>query len=206
MQDINEIKERFKEVIAYSQGIQNPEVDELFQKWFKAKEYFIKAMNHELIYESPHKMTFSLDAKDKLFRIDVFVDIVNERWNNEDLADFIYYMRDSFFDNITTEDYEYKGQIIKKGTKLIRAFKYFEEDKYVLTEIQNHASRIIQEDKIEGTLCLSVHPLDYLSASENTYNWRSCHALDGDYRSGNLSYMVDNSTILCYLKADNDEL
>ena len=28
---------------------------------------------------------------------------------------------------------------------------------------------------------------DYLSLSENAFNWRSCHALDGEYRAGNLS-------------------
>jgi hypothetical protein len=49
--------------------------------------------------------------------------------------------------------------------------------------------------------------LDYLSSSENTYNWRSCHALDGEYRAGNLSYMLDKSTVICYLKgSDNVKL
>ena len=63
---------------------------------------------------------------------------------------------------------------------------------------------MIQEDTVTGTLCFSVHPLDYLSSSENTYNWRSCHALDGEYCAGNLSYMVDKSTVICYLKGANN--
>lgn len=45
--------------------------------------------------------------------------------------------------------------------KLVKAFKYFEENSRSLEDIQNYASRIIQEDKIEGTLCFSVHPLDF---------------------------------------------
>ena len=49
-----------------------------------------------------------------------------------------------------------------------------------------------------------MHPLDYLSLSENTYNWRSCHSLDGEYRAGNLSYMMDKSTVICYLKSNDD--
>lgn len=77
----------------------------------------------------------------------------------------------------------------------------------MLDDIQTRASQIIQENVITGTLCFSVHPLDYLSSSENTYNWRSCHALDGEYRAGNLSYMLDKSTVICYLKgADNVKL
>ena len=62
--------------------------------------------------------------------------------------------------------------------------------------------QIIQENTITGTLCFSVHPLDFLSSSENTHNWRSCHSLDGEYRGGNLSYMVDDCTFMCYLRSD----
>lgn len=85
--------------------------------------------------------------------------------------------------------------------KIIRAFKYFCEDKEILNEIQSIASMMIQNDKVSGILCMSVHPLDFLSVSENAHNWRSCHALDGEYRAGNLNYMADNSTVICYLKS-----
>ena len=87
--------------------------------------------------------------------------------------------------------------------KVIKAFKFFEKNPKKLEDLQNAASMLIQEDKITGVLCLSVHPLDYISASENCHSWHSCHALDGDYRAGNLSYMVDKHTIMCYLRADN---
>ena len=72
--------------------------------------------------------------------------------------------------------------------------------------MQDYASNYIQENKIKGTLCFSVHPLDFLSSSENSYNWRSCHALDGEYRAGNLSYMVDTTTFMVYLKGTGDKL
>jgi hypothetical protein len=202
----DEIKDQFKQVISYSQGITDPKVDRLFDQWLEAKRDFIEAMDGKLIYESPEKITFSLDQKERQSRIDDFISIVESRWDNYKLANFISDMRDGFFNNMVLYDYEINGHTIKKGMKLIKAFKFFEEDKNALTDIQNYASRIIQEDKIEGTLCLSVHPLDYLSASENTYNWRSCHALDGEYRSGNLSYMVDSSTMICYLKSDREEM
>ena len=91
-------------------------------------------------------------------------------------------INNSFYDNIVT-DSDYSPA--PKGMKLVRAFKYFEKNKIVLEEIQNLASRYLQEDKVKGTLCFSVHPLDFLSLSENTYNWRSCHSLDGEYRAGN---------------------
>ena len=96
------------------------------------------------------------------------------------------------------------GKKIQAGTKIVKSFKYFIEHQDLLFDIQNKASEIIQKDKIEGYLTFSVHPLDFLSSSENTFNWRSCHALDGEYRAGNLSYMLDSSTIMVYLKAEQD--
>ena len=85
--------------------------------------------------------------------------------------------------------------------KISRALRFFYDDP---TEIQIAMSRILQEDKITGTLCFSVHPLDFLSLSENNSNWRSCHSLDGDYRAGNLSYMVDKCTMIAYLRHDSE--
>lgn len=63
----------------------------------------------------------------------------------------------------------------------------------------------MQENKIEGYIYLSVDPRDFLTLSENNSNWRSCHTLDGDYRAGNLSYMVDETTIVAYIANDKPE-
>ena len=131
-------------------------------------------------------------------RIDDFIEFISTNCYNPDLAAFIEKNADTFFENkVSHED---KMMSIPKGMKLVKSFSHFIKDKEMLTYIQNRASQIIQEDKVEGTLCFSVHPLDFLSVSENTYNWRSCHALDGDYRTGNLSYMMDKITCVCYIK------
>ena len=86
----------------------------------------------------------------------------------------------------------------------MKALKFFIDNEGALRHYQDRISNIIQANSFSGILCLSIHPLDYLSSSENMSNWRSCHALDGEYAAGNLSYMTDPSTIICYLKS-NDE-
>ena len=198
---ITDIKEAFSKVITYSQGIPNPKIDALFEDWYEAKRQFIEDWNGNFIYEFPEPVTFELAAEEKEERLNSFIAMLDEQYCNIDLINFIAFNKDSFFCNHLKKDYVMNnGDKIVKGTKFVKAFKYFEDDLATLTEIQNQASMIIQEDKVSGTLCLSVHPLDFLSASENTYQWRSCHALDGDYRVGNLSYMVDKSTVICYLK------
>ena len=203
--NLSKIKEDFNKVIAFSQGIPDPKTDRLFDTWLQSKERFIEAFGGQYIYEWPEKIYFELGEKEKHKRVIDFIDLVANMWGYENLADFIEAQEDGFFKNLTIEDYELNGKIIRKGTKLVRAFKYFVPEGRGLTDIQNEASRIIQEDRIGGRLCISVHPLDYLSSSETTYNWRSCHSLDGEYRAGNLSYMTDRSTLVCYLKADEDD-
>lgn len=206
--NLSNIQEDFNSVIRYSQDIPNPKTDKLFNTWLESKANFIELFKGEYIYEFPEKVSFDLGPKEKHDRVIRFAGQVESMYGYSQLAEFIEKQEKGFFQNLTVEDYTtWSGKVIKKGTKLVKAFKNFIENETTLVNIQNEASRIIQEDRIEGTLCLSVHPLDFLSLSENTYNWRSCHSLDGEYRAGNLSYMMDKHTLVCYLKgADNVEL
>lgn len=198
-----DIKEQFKSVISYSQGIPDPQVDYLFREWEKKKSRFIKRFGG-LVYEWPEPIEFTLDPKEKRTRAMEFANSVSDTYNNPELAEFIDENLDTFFENKVSKSL---GEKIPEGMKLIKAFKFFENNKATLRSIQDCASQLIQENKIKGTLCFSVHPLDFLSSSENTYNWRSCHALDGEYRAGNLSYMIDDATFMVYLKgADNQHL
>lgn len=207
MTEFETIKEQFKEVIRYSQHIEDPKVDELFEIWYEKKKKFIDAMGGQLVYELPEKLSFELDQKEKANRINEFIEAVYYTWHNEELSDFLHANREGFFSNQVVQSHTTsKGVTVPTGMKLVKSFKFFESDQISLEQLQNKASMIIQEDKIEGKLCFSVHPLDFLSSSENTYNWRSCHALDGEYRAGNLSYMVDSSTIMVYLKSDKGDV
>lgn len=173
-------------------------------EWYVNKKKYIDLFGGKLIYELPEPITFEVDNISKITKVTEFCDLVADTYGYQSLADFIYDNKDNFFTNIVNKDTHYKDFVIPKGMKIIKAFKYFVDDKEKLIEIQNKASMLIQEDKTTGTLCFSVHPLDYLSSSENTYNWQSCHSLDGQYRTGNLSYMADKSTIVCYLKGSDN--
>ena len=202
--NLQEIKEQVKKVIEHSQGIPQVDVDWLIDKWYESKKFFIENFGDKCIYEIEKPIQFHLSEHERKKRLDEFISLLKYTYELTDLVDFICANIEGFYTNSVCEDYIYKDKKIPKGMKLVRAFKYFEEEKIILDDIQTRASRIIQEDKVEGVLCLSVHPLDFLSSSMNTYNWRSCHALDGEYRAGNLSYMVDESTIICYVRGAND--
>lgn len=207
-ENIKHIQSQFNEVISHSQDF-CPDTDELFARWYEAKRDFIEAFGGDLIWECPDKVTFELSQADKNVRLDEFISKISNTFENDALAMFLEDNRAGFFKNEVVEGGTVRmgdGDIVDVpvGMKLIKAFKYFESDPLTLKDLQTHASMIIQEDKVSGTLCISVHPLDFLSSSENTYNWRSCHSLDGEYRAGNFSYMMDSSTVICYLKGAED--
>lgn len=196
MIDIEALKTQVTQVISYSQNIPNPQVDVLIERWYRQKQRFIEMFGGQLIVELG-EVEFHLSPQMRDNRINDFIDRLVNNYQHEELAKFVSDNRNGFFDNRVIKDY----QKIPRGMKLIRAFRYFEsENKALLERLQNEASVILQEDKIKGTLCVSVHPLDFLSSSENAYKWRSCHALDGEYRSGNLSYMCDSATFMVYVR------
>ena len=66
-------------------------------------------------------------------------------------------------------------------------------------------SQYLNRKTFHGTLCLSIHPLDYMSMSDNGYNWSSCMGWvdgDGDYRVGTLEMMNSPLVVVAYLKGE----
>ena len=200
--DIASIKEQFKKIITYSQGIPEPQIDSLFERWAQAKERFIEMFDGELIYEIPFELNFELEEQSKDIKFYDFLEKIEKTYRNIDLSEFLDRNKNGFFNNQVVQSVD---PLIPVGMKLIKAMKYFEGNENTLRRIQDEASHIVQQKMISGKLCFSIHPLDFLSLSENDYNWHSCHSLDGDFRSGNLSYMLDECTVICYLKG-NDEV
>lgn len=160
-----------------------------------------------LIYEHPETVTVSLNKEITERRLETFIEWVDSVC--PDVASFIYLNREGLYDNKVVSSMAVpNSQIwIPEGMKIGKALKFFSSvcDPDYLEQIRLELSRIIQENNVTGRLCLSVHPLDYLSVSENNHNWRSCHALDGEYRAGNLSYMFDKCTVVAYLKSEKED-
>ena len=202
--DRQNIEEQVKRVLQYSQNVNNPKITELMDNWETNKKKFFKAFGNKLIYEFDDPVSLELNPTVKEQKVVDFAHMIVTKWKNQALAEFVMEQEDGFFDNRVVSDWTLpSGKIITKGTKLLRSFKHFLEDR-ALHDVQTEASRVIQENKIEGKLCISIHPLDFLSSSENIYNWRSCHALDGEFRAGNLSYIGDGATFVCYIKGAED--
>lgn len=206
--EILAMRDKVKTVIEQTQHHDASKIDLLLDTWVQKKKNFLEAFDWQMTYELPEvvEAALSKDALDKLL-----VDFLACFWeyDNDEISaakDYLLFEKDGFFENKVVKEYRYKDIIVPEGSKLLKGLKYFITDKDKLSYWQDEASRIIQQAKVSGVLCISVNPLDFLTSSENAHNWRSCHALDGDFRAGNLSYIVDSATVICYLRATNPEM
>lgn len=99
--------------------------------------------------------------------------------------------------------------IIKTLRKVFKLFNV-EESKVLIQlvdEMATEKSKLINKTKEDAILCISVHPMDFLTASDNNTNWQSCFSFkeNGDYKLGTLSAMVSNSTFIAYIKSKNTD-
>lgn len=63
-------------------------------------------------------------------------------------------------------------------------------------------STMLQNKYVDGTLCLSIHPLDFMTMSDNDNNWNSCMRWQdggGDYRAGTVECMNSPYILVAYL-------
>ena len=66
-------------------------------------------------------------------------------------------------------------------------------------------SQFLNQKKLEGTLCLSIHPLDYMTMSNNDCGWDSCMTWQprGDYCHGTVEMMNSEAVVVAYLEASD---
>jgi hypothetical protein len=102
---------------------------------------------------------------------------------------------------------------IQPGTKIIKAWgkviDYFKDDYpfnlKVFEEFKKKYAIIMTEKKITTTFCISIHPMDYITMSDNNSNWESCmNWMDkGCYHTGTIEMMNSNNVLCCYFLNPN---
>lgn len=92
------------------------------------------------------------------------------------------------------------------GDELLVRFGKSSTVNEVYTLLRNFQSQIRNDAYLEGTLSLSIHPLDYMTMSDNDCNWDSCMRWrdgGGDYRQGTIEMMNSPYVIVAYLESKN---
>lgn len=67
-------------------------------------------------------------------------------------------------------------------------------------------SLVLNQKVIRGNLCLSIHPMDFVTMSDNACGWSSCMSWveEGDYRLGTIEMMNSPCVVVAYVEAKDD--
>lgn len=140
-----------------------------------------------------------------------FLDSLNMLFDTEYLTEncitkkFIFYN----YKNKKYLKFDKGSKIIKIINKVLNFYdmmdlKYDDKDTYgeKFEKYRIEHSRILNEKIFKGTLCFSIHPLDFMTMSDNGYKWSSCMSWreDGCYHAGTVEMMNSNNVICVYLK------
>ena len=127
------------------------------------------------------------------------------------LTDLINFVEDKTFYGIKIKLDGKKCLQIPEGTKPMRAFQkiitYF-KDEWKFEDFEDFRlkhSLILNDKYVRGKLCFSIHPLDFMTMSDNDSNWSSCMSWtdEGCYHIGTVEMMNSNNVMCCYLENDD---
>jgi hypothetical protein len=93
-----------------------------------------------------------------------------------------------------------KIQYNARPIKIIRKFaELYNIDGFEAFRIRH--SQILNQKRLKGDLHLSIHPLDYMTMSDNNCDWSSCMSWieEGCYRQGTVEMMNSAKVVVAYL-------
>ena len=138
------------------------------------------------------------------------VDINSEWFYMEDLAQNIYTGKNALL-LLPDSDKPYQ---LKKGMRLTRlierirkAYSDAEFTEQDMASLNDLIAMARTSTNSSFKLCLSIHPMDYLTMSDNDMRWNSCMAWkdhDGDYRQGTVECMNSPSVVVAYIREPED--
>lgn len=171
--------------------------DEITNLWRTPFMKRVRKFNDEL-YQSDREQYYS-DSHNHLMRI--LEPSYKEIWDNE-----------IQFNPCCYTPINKKGKVVKfrHGDKWIRAVgkivKLMGWPEEEFDDFRNQHSRIIQNKQTSGILTLSIHPMDYMTMSDNECDWTSCMSWveRGCYRHGTVEMMNSPCVLVAYLASDNN--
>lgn len=162
---------------------------------------FLNLMHEKIIamkeknYISYHAGSYSLTAA-----VDCQYDeIFDNKLSHTIKLDFVVYKDSSCSEQVMA----YKKTFVK-STKVTKLYSFLAEFLDMSAEYEEFriAQSMLRNCKNKITLCLSIHPLDYMTMSDNTYNWSSCMSWRdrGCYRAGTVEMMNSEIVVVAYVK------
>lgn len=148
-------------------------------------------------------------------------DYARDNWDHEKVNALSRYNYECKIGNLldakVLAENEYKGEDfcilkpdgkvlkIRKGCKPVKALGKIAEA-FGFEDFEDFRlkhSQVLNQKKLSGELCLSIHPMDFFTMSDNNCDWNSCMSWidDGCYRRGTVEMMNSTNVIVAYLNS-----
>ena len=136
---------------------------------------------------------------------------------DDDQADNIDRLTDAYIlanNSWNRPEFTVNGVRVNTGAKAVKILgkilATFENQEWneIFEKFRLEHSRILNQKKVSGELCLSIHPLDFMTMSDNNESWDSCMNWQGcgDYRQGTVEMMNSPYVVVAYLRNPNYEM
>ena len=186
--------------------------------WNKEKQNLFEMFGKELILEK--EVTFPMNEDELSERLHFMrrdSKFCQDFWNwyyfalTDETITIRHSVRNLIMRDLNNNTYSGETLFVKelklhKGMKAIKALRKL-NDLYIhsphFEEFRIEHSMILNQKEIKGTLCLSIHPLDYITMSDNSYDWDSCMSWindTGSHRHGTIEMMNSPYVVVAYLK------
>ena len=205
--------------ITYEQSIDDVNFGTLYDTaFYERMSYFCWQKRHKSAYGNVEP------EEDYIYEYDTNGDWLNplyhddNYWRRSHKCENIYRLltdEDSLFDNIyhgrsfVVKYYEDSVKIttgMKVSRALAKLSQLFKFDDSMFEEWRIKHSQLINTKLLTGNLCLSIHPMDYITMSDGAFtscmNWMS----GGGYRRGTVEMMNSEKVVVAYLESDDKKL
>lgn len=220
----------------YSPLLPKNKLNIFLRSWAKNKEHLYKAFGNNFIIKQP--VEFALGEEDLVFNfqqqcclkdylvIDEYISrILAMFWDEPELkaklTNFISDYKDLANNSYSGEtfiipkEHTINGKELKvqHGCKILKTFKKILDalniQLYDYEQFRLAHARVLNQKSIKGNLCLSIHPLDFMTMSDNNCGWDTCTSWvihSGEHRMGTLEMMNSSRVVLAYLELPEDPI
>lgn len=196
--------------IAEPEGLIKEKIDEnlIYHQWrdhfspSKTKSFYLKYVTmmsdyymHGSLYMDNECAKQLLRNMESLYSLSKNRFIISGMKVNEDKPTETFKIKTKSGSSITISTGMKLMKVVRKVSEALEIDGY--ED-FILTH-----SQILNTAKLEGTMCLSIHPLDYMTMSDNMCDWSSCMSWekDGEYKQGTVEMMNSPCIVVGYLES-----
>lgn len=158
-----------------------------YEEWFDRFVYSTSHQYKSKLYDVRNQLAYMLDT----------TNLVSNVWNGPSFS--VY--------NPQNPEKPIRVSTGSKLTKMIGKIALAYDIPY-FEDFRIRHSQALNQKKLKGRLTLSIHPLDYMTMSDNECDWSSCMSWkeDGCYRQGTVEMMNSPMVLVAYLESANNPM